>query len=46
MAESKTLLGTAQQVRLASLWFAMFAQWLAIMPISASVDEPPPNTSM
>ncbi len=26
-------LGTAQQIRLASLWFAMFAQWLAVLPV-------------
>jgi MFS family permease len=33
MEASKTPLGTVQHVRLAALWFAMFAQWLAVMPI-------------
>jgi Na+/melibiose symporter-like transporter len=33
MEESKTFLSGAQHVRLASLWFAMFAQWLAVIPI-------------
>ena len=26
-------LSTAQQIRLASLWFAMFAQWLTVLPV-------------
>lgn len=26
-------LGTARQIRLAFLWFAMFAQWLTVLPV-------------
>jgi MFS family permease len=33
MADSRTLFGTTQHARLAALWFALFAQWLAIVPI-------------
>jgi hypothetical protein len=29
----KAPLGTAQQIRLAFLWFAMFAQWLTVLPV-------------
>lgn len=30
---SRTSLGTSQQARLATLWFAMFAQWLTVLPV-------------
>lgn len=30
---SRSSLSTSQQVRLASLWFAMFAQWLTVLPV-------------
>jgi Na+/melibiose symporter-like transporter len=33
MENTKTLLGITQHARLAALWFALFAQWLAVIPI-------------
>ncbi|MFO1082126.1 MAG: MFS transporter [Reyranellaceae bacterium] len=33
MQDTRLSLGTAQQARLAALWFAMFAQWLAVLPV-------------